>query len=490
MFKMRLENLLSVLDIKKIKGNKDIQVRDICYDSRKINPGDIFVCIKGLNTDGHLYIDDAVKRGAKVIVSEKWIDRASSVTQVLVSNARIALARLSRAFFKNPQEKLKLVGVTGTNGKTTTTYLIKSMLDLAGKRTSLLGTVEYKIVEKNLPLERTTPESYDLHKLFYEMVKENVETVVMEVSSHAIHLHRVHGLEFAVMVFTNLTPEHLDYHLSIDEYFRVKKSFFEGEFGGDTKVVNVDDPYGQEIAQVCQGKVYGYGLKDSPKILARQVRSTPRGNKFEVVSPVGVDDISTRLQGLFNVYNILAAYGTGLAFNLNKDTIKQGLERVTNVPGRFESVDCGQDFSVIVDYAHTPDSLEKAITAAKHLARGKVITVFGCGGDRDKQKRPLMGKVSGDLSNRCIITSDNPRSESPLEIMKQIEQGIKEVKGAGFEKIADRKKAIFKAISEAKNGDLVLIAGKGHEKTQTFKDKVISFDDCEVAKEALKEVIK
>ncbi|MDI6892129.1 MAG: UDP-N-acetylmuramoyl-L-alanyl-D-glutamate--2,6-diaminopimelate ligase [Actinomycetota bacterium] len=487
---MKLSKLLPSLAIKRSEGNQDIEITGIAHDSRRVKAGNVFVCIKGFNADGHDYIGEAIKRGARALVVENWEDVPPGMVRILVPDSRRALSSLSADFYEQPSSRLTLVGVTGTNGKTTTTYLVESIFKAAGWKTGLLGTVQYRMGDHVLPVDKTTPEAPELQQLFDRMVKEGVRAAVMEVSSHAIDLHRIDHCQFDVLVFTNLSQDHLDYHGSIEEYFVVKSRLFENASVKPViHVINVDDPYGRKIARVSKVKTILYGLDKSADVVASRVDLTEKGTNFKVSTSTGDLSISLLLRGAFNVYNSLAAIGTSLALGVPLEAIKCGLERVVSIPGRFEMVDCGQSFMVVVDYAHTPDSLEKVLTATRAITRGGVITVFGCGGDRDKTKRPLMGKVSADLSDYIIITSDNPRSEEPEDIISQIEVGVREVASpTRYEKIVDRREAISKAISMARAGDLVLIAGKGHETGQIFKDRVVPFDDRVVAEMALKGV--
>lgn len=488
---MRLTELIDGLEANiYVRGDTDVEVMGISYDSRQLAQGGLFVCLKGLKTDGHLFIPQAIAQGAVGAVVEEDVDIPENVVRIKVKDSRKALAKLASRFFEDPTSKMTLVGVTGTNGKTTTTYLFENIARTAGKKTGLVGTVKYQIGNRVLPVVRTTPESSDLQKIFQEMVKEGVEVATIEVSSHAIHQHRVDGCQFDVLVFTNLSQDHLDYHRDIEEYFKVKCSFFEKASKEVYHIINRDDLYGQQILQISSPPVLTYGLSKEAQIRAENLSLDEQGGTFTIQTPRGSLKVLSRLRGKFNVYNSLAAATTALALGFSQDAIKKGLESMTSVPGRFETVGLGQDFMVIVDYAHTPDSLEKVIAAAKEITLGKVITVFGCGGDRDKTKRPLMGKAAARLSDFTIITTDNPRNEQPVDIIAQIETGFREAgHKADYVKIIDRREAIFKGVAMAEKGDLVLIAGKGHEQGQTFADKTVPFDDREVATEAIQERI-
>ncbi|HDP69386.1 MAG TPA: UDP-N-acetylmuramoyl-L-alanyl-D-glutamate--2,6-diaminopimelate ligase [Actinobacteria bacterium] len=483
---LEFDKFVSLLDPKRLEGELNVDIEDIIYDSRKAKPGSLFVCIKGFKTDGHMYIKDAIKSGVSAIVTERWLEDFGSIAQCQVEDSRNALAILSKFLFKDPTSKIQLVGITGTNGKTTTSYLVDSIFRNAGRKTGLIGTVEHKVGDRVFPVERTTPESYDLQKIFKKMVESGVTHAVMEASSHAIDLHRVDGCSFNVLVFTNLSQDHLDYHKSMRKYFLTKKKIFD-DYKKTAKVINIDDSYGKEIAS-NSANVISYGLSKTAMVRAEEIQLHKKGSKFKILTSTSDIDLSINLKGLFNVYNSLAAAGVGLALGFSNEDIKSGIEAVLNISGRFETVDCGQDFSVFVDYAHTPDGLEKLIKAAREITEGRVITVFGCGGDRDKKKRSLMGKIAGELSDYLIITSDNPRSEEPLAIIEEIERGLGKAPFVKYKRIIDRKEAIYYALSLAESGDSVLVAGKGHESGQVFKDKVVPFDDRAVVREALLEM--
>jgi len=486
---MRLINLISSIDVLRFEGNKHQEIAGIAFNSKQIKPGYLFVCIVGLKTDGHLFIEEAVARGAGAIIVEKWEPCLSpGVTQILVSNSRSALAAVSNIFFDYPTSELRVIGVTGTNGKTTTSRFIESILSEAGMKTGLLGTIECRIGNEQLPIERTTPESYDLQAIFHRMVEKSAEAAVMEVSSHAVDLHRIDGCRFDALVFTNLSQDHLDYHGTLENYFEAKKRLFMDNAGGECRfVINIDDAFGQRIAGISNPENHYFGLSEMVDVRASDIVLESKKSHFRINSPAGCQEIDLKLLGLFNVYNALAAAALGFAFKVPPELVKRGLEAVENVPGRFEIVDCGQNFSVIVDYAHTPDGLEKLLSSARDITRGKLVTVFGCGGDRDRLKRPLMGEVVGNLSDYSIITSDNPRSEDPNRILSEIERGLKKVT-RNYCLEVDRKRAIYKGISLAGENDCVIIAGKGHEAGQEFKDKTVPFDDRQVARAALKEL--
>jgi UDP-N-acetylmuramoyl-L-alanyl-D-glutamate--2,6-diaminopimelate ligase len=477
-------NLITLLSTVEAAGPEGLRavVTGIAYRSDRVRPGDAFFCVPGFVHNGHEFAADAAARGASVLVVDHPVD-VPGVPQVVVPDTRVALALASAAFFGNPSRAMELVGVTGTNGKTTSAYIIDSILRAAGRTTGLMGTVETRIAGAREPASRTTPESRDLQALLAHMLEEGVDAAVMEVSSHAIDLHRVDGVEFAVAAFTNLSHDHLDYHPSIEEYFSVKSRLF-CEMPVGARVVNIDDAYGRRLVEQT-GAEWTVGTSSRACVRAEVVRLGPVSTSFDLATPRGVVSLTLPLTGAFNVSNALVAAGCGMALGISLDTIAAGLEAAPQVPGRLERIDAGQPFAVFVDYAHTPDALEKAVAAVREVTRGRVITVFGCGGDRDPAKRPLMGHAAACLSNVAVVTSDNPRSEDPVGIILQVEDGMA---GCGAEKHVevDRRTAIALAVSIAVPGDSVLIAGKGHEDYQIFADRTIHFDDREVASEELR----
>ncbi|MFO7152635.1 MAG: UDP-N-acetylmuramoyl-L-alanyl-D-glutamate--2,6-diaminopimelate ligase [Bacillota bacterium] len=474
-----LENLSEILSV---KGPKDIDIKSIAYDSRKVEKGSLFVAIPGFKLDGHDFIGEAIEKGAVAVIGEKDVDLKDDVLYVRVKDSRKALSEASSTFFGRPSEKMKVIGVTGTNGKTTTTYLIKAILDEAGFPTGVIGTVGIRMKDRLLPSERTTPESLELNRIFAEMQREGVEYVSMEVSSHSLKLHRVDSVRFEVGVFTNLTQDHLDFHENFEDYYSSKKKLF---YLSRKAAINADDPSGRRLCRELDIPLLTYGIEEKADVKAENVKIDSNGVSFDVVYNGERKTVVYRVPGRFSVYNSLAAITAGLLLGIDLDTMAKALEKVKGVPGRFEPVDEGQDFTVIVDYAHTPDGLENVLNTIKSFAKGKIITVFGAGGDRDRTKRPLMGKVVARYSDYFIITSDNPRSEDPEAIIRDIEEGLDET--SKYEKIVDRRAAIERAIEMASAGDVVLIAGKGHENYQIVKDKVLPFDDREVAREFLRE---
>ncbi|MDD5748288.1 MAG: UDP-N-acetylmuramoyl-L-alanyl-D-glutamate--2,6-diaminopimelate ligase [Actinomycetota bacterium] len=491
---MRLSELLGVLPEKRVGDFDDIDITGLAYDSRTVRSGDAFFCIKGLVTDGHLYAIEAVRKGAVAIFCEKELEESpdSPTVKVFVPDSRRALALCSAKFYRFPSRALKVVGVTGTNGKTTTTFLIEKICAEAGMKSGLIGTIENHIGQAKEPVTRTTPESLDLSRLLRRMAGEKVEVVAMEVSSHALELRRVVGIDFDMVIFTNLTQDHLDFHISIEEYFAAKKKLFTSdEYGKDRSAfVNADDPFGLELLDDSTLPCTTYSIDfEGADVRAKNVEISPDGNRFLIESNSASFEAKTNLKGRFNVYNCLAASAVALELGIEPEIIRRGLSTFKGVPGRFESIESGQDFTVIVDYAHTPDGVRNLLEACREIAEGRVIVVVGCGGDRDRSKRPEMGRIATELSNLCIITSDNPRSEEPSQIIEMILEGVKGAFPPDRYRVEiDRRKAIDFAIRAARKNDVVAIAGKGHETGQIFRDRVIPFDDREVAREILSEV--
>jgi UDP-N-acetylmuramoyl-L-alanyl-D-glutamate--2,6-diaminopimelate ligase len=482
-----------------------LEYKGIAYDSRKVKPGDVFVAIPGYKVDGTEFVPQAIENGAKVIVAEKELKVPEGIDFQRVPCARKALAYLAAKFYDYPSRKLKLIGITGTNGKTTTAYLIESILKNAGYKVGIIGTVGSRINGKDIDTSLTTPESLDLQALLAEMVKEGVTHAVMEVSSHALALERVAECDFDIAIFTNLTHDHLDFHKTREEYLAMKRKLFQNLKTDGIAIVNVDDPASRHFVDVIKGEVITYGVSQAK----HELRST-RHNEFdtrvsgfiirenEMVLKINSLEIRTPLIGVPNVYNIVAAYQCGLSLGIQQMVIKKGIESLKGVPGRFERIDCGQDFSVIVDFAHSPDSLQKLIETYRSLTsgtstgsvQGRIILVFGCPGDRDRDKRPLMGEIAARLADYSIITTDDPHGEEPEVIAEQIVKGIRKSEDPDIRKkytvIIDRRMAIEKALKMAEKGDTVLIAGRGHEKFQDFCGKKIAIDDRQAVKEILK----
>jgi UDP-N-acetylmuramoyl-L-alanyl-D-glutamate--2,6-diaminopimelate ligase len=485
---MRLIELLKKAALIELTGSPDTEISSVAYDSRKASPGAAFVAVKGEKADGRDFIAAAIEKGASAVVHEGDIpEKVQGVAYARVKDARRAMALMAAVLHDQPSSKMRLVGITGTNGKTTTAYLVKSILESGGRTVGLLGTIGYIVGGRTLPAPNTTPESVDLQGLLAEMVLADARDVVMEVSSHAVALKRVAGCSFSVKVFTNFTQDHLDFHGTMEDYFETKKSFFTDYPGAN--VVNMDDPRGFEIAEAAQGTLLTYGIDNASDITARYIKLRHNGTSFSLAFPQAEVDVSTRLVGRHNIYNIMAAAGACFALGVSPEYIAKGIAGLQEVPGRLESVDAGQDFSVLVDYAHTEDALSHVLHTAREFTRGRLITVFGCGGDRDKSKRPRMGFAAASLSDIIVLTSDNPRSEDPAEIIAHAEHGIRQqgskTKGETFFVVEDRGQAIKFAIGMARKGDTVVIAGKGHEDYQIIDGKKFHFDDREMARQAI-----
>ena len=471
-------------------------VTGVDYDSRRVKPGFVFVAMQGETSDGNTFIDKAIANGAVAVVtdSEREPPR-EGVAWAMVPHGRRALARLSANFHKRPAERLAITGITGTNGKSTTTFLAEAILTAAGRKSVLVGTIEYHVAGKVLPAPHTTPESLELNQMLAEGVAHGAGEAVMEVSSHALAQQRVYAIPFDVAVFTNLTRDHLDYHHTMEEYFSAKRMLFEG-CGTDAPraaVINSDDEHGRELARISNhrgSQVFTYGWS-SGDFRAAGVEISSRGTRFDLVTPGETISIFSPLIGRVNVYNILAAAGAGFARGCGREAVAEGVAALARIPGRFERVDCGQPFTLVVDYAHTDDALRNLTGLAREFVtqaglKGRVITVFGCGGDRDRTKRPLMGLAAGRGSDFVVLTSDNPRSEDPLAIMNDAKVGLLR-SGTRFAMEPDRRTAIALAVGETRPGDIVLIAGKGHEKVQVSREGSAPFDDVSVAREVLAE---
>jgi UDP-N-acetylmuramoyl-L-alanyl-D-glutamate--2,6-diaminopimelate ligase len=463
-------------------GAAAVDIAGLAYDNRVVGPRDLFFCVRGFTRDGHEFAADAVARGAAALVVDHIVD--ADIPQVVVEDVRRAMPPVAAAFYGDPTGHLDLVGITGTNGKTTTAYLVRALLEADGRQSGLLGTVKSVIGGTELALERTTPEAIDLQRAFRAMLDAGDSACVMEVSSHALELGRVDAAHFAVGVFTNLTQDHLDFHPTMEDYFEAKRKLFT-EVGARQAVLNLDDPHGLRLATDPEILAPLTFALDHPGATYRadDVRTGLSGSRFALHSPDGVAELSSPLRGRFNVSNVIAAFAAARALGVPFDTAVAAVERAGQVPGRFETVDEGQRFAVLVDYAHTPDSLENVLSSARDLTDGKLHVVFGCGGDRDRKKRPLMGEIAARMADHVFVTSDNPRSEDPDAIIAEILVGI----DRPVDHDADRRAAIFAAVAEAREGDVIVIAGKGHEQGQEFAggDK-IPFDDVSVAREALR----
>lgn len=490
-FMMKLDELIGCLFYYKKSNCINPLIKSIVMDSRQVKEGSLFICIEGYTVNGHDFAIEAVKRGAVAIVSEKHLD--IDVPIVFVKDSKRAMAILASVFYKHPTTKLSLIGVTGTNGKTTTTHLIEKILRDNGRNTGMIGTMYMKVGNEVINTKNTTPESLSLQQTFSQMVEKGVDTAIMEVSSHALHLGRVRGCDFKTAVFTNLTQDHLDYHKTMDAYRNAKGLFFSqlGNTYNSKKrkiaILNADDPTSLEYEKMTAAQVVTYGLDAQCDIRATDVTFNAQGTSF-VANVFGqMKKVRLKLIGKFSVYNALAAIAACVVEGLPLGQIIASLEKVESVPGRFELVDAGQSFTVIVDYAHTPDSLENVLLTVRELAEGKVYIVVGCGGDRDRSKRPIMANVASRLADFVVVTSDNPRSENPADIVKDMEKGLVDITRSVS--IIDRKEAIVRAINMANKKDIIVIAGKGHETYQIVGNETFFFDDRIVAKEVIKELL-
>lgn len=497
---MKLKELLQDVKVIDLRGDTDIEISSLAYDTGFVAQGACFFAIKGTKKDGIEFAKDAVARGAKAVVSERPANLSSETVNVIVKDSRYALGKMAARMYGNPSHSMTLVGVTGTNGKTTTTYLLESIFTAAGKKNGVIGTVEYRFAKERIVAPHTTPQSLDLQSLLAQMKKAGCVACAMEVSSHALSQGRVTGCSFDVGVFTNLTPEHLDYHNGMEDYFSAKAILFEKllKDGGKPSacaVINADDKYGMELKKRCPVPVMLYGLKNKAEVTASDLKCEASGLQMKVDTPKGSFACRSSLCGNFNAQNILAATAAAISLNIPLEKISEGILRVKSVPGRFEAVKNSRGILALVDYAHTPDALRNTLMHAKELVNGgggRLITVFGCGGDRDRKKRPVMGSAAALLADIVIVTSDNPRSEKPEEIIAEILPGIaghaKKFNGkTGYEVIASRRDAIARAVSLAQSGDVLVVAGKGHENYQIIGDKRTHFDDREVLEEYLKD---
>lgn len=490
---MKLTELLRPLVIAKVVGNTDIGITGIETDSRRVRPGCLFVALRGFTVDGHQFVRQAVENGAVAVLVEEDVD--VSATVVRVPDTRRAMAVLAATFYRHPTRELKLIGVTGTNGKTTTVHLIQRILNDFGTPAGMIGTIQMQIGDRTYPVQNTTPDVVELQKGFRMMRDAGCSYAVIEASSHALDLGRTRGCEFHSAVFTNLTQDHLDYHRTMEEY-RAAKGLLFSQLGNryeddpaDNRyaILNVDDKASAYFARITPAQVITYGIEQSADVRAENIRQSADGTRFALRTFRGDADLHLQLAGKFNVYNALAAVATTLAEGIPLEHIKRSLESVSGVSGRFEKVDEGQPFTVLVDYAHTPDSLENVLKTIREFAEGTVYCVVGCGGDRDRTKRPIMAKIAATCADIALFTSDNPRTEDPEAILADMIEGVKEVPKDRYDVIVDRREAIFEAIRRARPGDVVLIAGKGHETYQEINGVRHDFDDREVAREALRE---
>ena len=490
-----LAQLAELVEGSVITGDGNIEITGIEHDSRKAGEGTLFVCIAGFHVDGHKFIPQAVAKGAKAILTTRKADEVEvpeGVAVLQVPELKTALDTIVPFFHDYPAQKMRVIGITGTNGKTTTSYLIRAILREAGYKVGLIGTIQIMMEEEVFPIHNTTPDVVELQHTLAIMRDKGMDYVVMEVSSHALDQNRVAGIEFDTAVFSNLTQDHLDYHKTLENYKLAKAKLFDllGKAGvkeNKTAVVNADDEAGKTMLEHAQCRHLTYGIENKASLQATNVEVLASGANFTLTEEfLGKLDLQLHITGIFNVYNVMAAVGAAIAEKIDPVVIEKALLNFTSVPGRFELVKAGQDFSIIVDYAHTPDGVENVLNTARRIAKKKIIAVFGCGGDRDRTKRPIMGRIAAQLSDVVITTSDNPRTEDPEAILAEVEAGVAEVIGKKtHEKVTDRREAIYLAISLAHAGDTVIIAGKGHEDYQIIGTEKVHFDDREVAREAL-----
>jgi UDP-N-acetylmuramoyl-L-alanyl-D-glutamate--2,6-diaminopimelate ligase len=483
---MKFEALMTALPDAIVRGARDLDILRIVSDSRQVVPGDLFAALPavgvptGIRQEGGRFVSEAVRRGAVAVLTEDTeLVTHTKTTWVTVPDARAALSLLAARFFGDPSGRMKLIGVTGTNGKTTTTFLIRAMLKAAGFKTGMIGTISHDLAGEVRRATHTTPDALSLQRLFSDMRDKGVTHVAMEVSSHALDQRRVEGCRFQAAVFTNLTQDHLDYHGDMETYFTAKRRLFDQTEPGGRVVVNLDDSYGRVLQQAFPDRMLGFGMTSTAEIHPLSLASSGSGIRMSVATSSGALEVVSPLIGRHNAYNILAAVGVGVSLSLPHPQIAEGIADMSAVPGRFEKIDVGQDFLAIVDYAHTEDALCRLLSTAADLSPRRIITVFGCGGDRDREKRPRMGNVAARMSDYVIITSDNPRSEPPLSIIGQIEAGVKPV-GRPYQIIPDRREAIFEAVRMARSGEMVVVAGKGHETVQIIGNETLPFDDREV----------
>ena len=482
---MKLKDILAGMPLKKLNGNEAEEIQGIAYSSKSIKPGDLFAALKGVKKDGFEFVGEALKNGAAVILSDQPKPGNLAKAWVQVSDTREALALCSANFYSHPSQKMKVVGITGTKGKTTITYLLEEILKKTKYVPGIIGTISYKGPGMNMTARLTTPEAPDLQRLMSEMLAKGATHCIMEVSSHALELKRVIGIGFDVVVFANLSGDHLDYHQSMDRYFEAKKKLFFLNHKKRMAVVNRDDPWGQKlIAQLPAGAIT-FGIEPGAMVAAENINLSEKGIEAVVKYPAGQITLSSPLLGKPNLYNILASTAVALTLNIPVSAIKEGIASLKGVPGRFEKIENSLGLHVFVDYAHTDDALKNLLETVREFNPRRIILVFGAGGDRDKTKRPRMGEAAGSLADWTIITSDNPRSEDPLAIISDIEAGIKKTGTQNYQIIPDRREAIEKALSLGARGDYILVAGKGHEDYQIIKDKVLHFDDAEVIQEIL-----
>lgn len=489
---MRLNQLLTPLQTLSVEGSVDREITGIAYDSRRVGPGMLFVAVPGRKTDGHEFINSAIDRGATAVICERNGFVPHRATKIIVADGREALALVSAAFYQHPSANLKVIGVTGTNGKTTVAFMVKHILELAGIRTGLIGTVRYEIGDRIFPAQRTTPEALEVQQMLAQMLRTGCQACVMEVSSHALEQKRVRAVEFDLGIFTNLTRDHLDYHGTMENYFESKKILFKALEQGTKRggvVINIDDAFGERLAHETRAQVQlTYGLGEAARLRASDMQLAVDSTAMTVEMPEGKFACRLPLIGRHNVYNALAAIGAGVVLDVGLPVLQRALETMEPVPGRLEGIASPLPISVYVDYAHTDDALHNVLTTLREITKGRLLLTFGCGGNRDKGKRARMGKVAAELADFTVITSDNPRLEVPAEIAQQIADGFRGANSDEYRIELDRRQAIDEIIRMAEPGDCVLIAGKGHETYQEFEDTVVPFDDRIYARETLEEL--
>jgi len=480
---MKIEEILKGATYTVLSGDKSIEINNIQYDSRKIKCGDVFFAIGGFNVDGHNFISKAIENGAKAVVVEKDVTLVEGITFIKVENGRRALATAASNFYNNPSKKMKIIGITGTNGKTTCAFMLKGILEAKGYKVGLIGTIANYIGNKEINTEKTTPESLELQQLFKDMVDSDMDYCVMEVSSHSLDLDRVYGIEFSQGIFTNLTQDHLDFHKTFENYFSAKSKLFKI---CKHSVVNVDDSYGIKLLEKINSRVTTYSIEKESDLKGTDISLESTGIIFSLKENEKKYKVQLPIPGRYNVYNALGCIGATLDEGIDMDTIIEGLSKVT-VPGRCENLTLGMNlgFQVIRDYSHTPDSLKNVLENLRELTKGKLICIFGCGGDRDRTKRPIMGEIGTELSDIAIITSDNPRSEDPYMILEDIKAGVKK---SNYKLIGNRREAIKTALLLGEKDDIIIIAGKGHETYQILKNETIHFDEKEVVLELIEEL--
>lgn len=480
---MKLKELLKNVPTKSIHGSQEIDISGIAYDSRRVREGYLFICVRGSKLDGHEFSYEAVQKGAVVILGEEEVETRAKIARIIVPNARVALAQISANFYQNPSHKLKVIGVGGTDGKTTTTYLIESVLKEAGFRVGVVGTINYRWGERVLPAGLTSPESLDLQRMLSEMVQVKCKYAVLEVSSHAASQYRTWATKFDIGVFTNFGRDHLDYHKTLSSYLEAETRLICSLEEDKLALINTDDRYGRRLRRQASARVITYGTKRGAHIRASNINSTLSGLSFHLTTKAASCDIQMKLIGKVNMYNALAAIGVGIEEGLDTPLICDALSRAEPVPGRFQIIDEGQDFKVMVDFAHTPQAFYSLLQMARRMTKGNIIIVFGAAGERDRGKRPLIGKIASRYAGYSIITSDNPCGEDPMQIIGDIKSGFR---GRRYSVVVDRLSAIKEGLSRARGGDMVIIAGKGHEDYQVFGDRVVAFNDCDVVRRLLR----